>query len=90
MVGRCHNPNHEHYKYYGAMGRDVYPPWRKPANFISYVLEHLGAKPPGKTLDRIDNARGYCPGNIQWVSWIQQAANRRKRRRKDANTEAPS
>lgn len=80
MMGRCRNPNHERYKYYGAIGRDVYRPWHKAAVFIAYLIENLGPKPPGMTLDRIDNQRGYYPGNIRWATWKQQAANRRQRR----------
>lgn len=32
------------------------------------------------TLDRIDNRRGYEPGNVRWVSMKEQARNRRSNR----------
>jgi len=90
MIARCHNPNCRAFKWYGAIGREVYRPWHKFENFIAYVSENLGPKPAGFTLDRIDNESGYFPGNIRWASWDQQANNRRKRRRKNSAGTEPS
>lgn len=81
MMARCRNPNHEKYRYYGGAGRKVYAPWHSAEVFISYLLEHLGRKPAGMILGRIDKRRGYFPGNVRWVTLRQQAANRRKRRK---------
>ena len=61
IIQRCENPNHKQFKDWGGRGISIYPPWRKSAEkFISYVLKHLGARPPGKTIDRIDNDRRLC------------------------------
>ena len=44
--------------------------------FLEYVEENLGEKPEGYTLDRIDNNKGYYPGNLRWADISLQNANR--------------
>ena len=67
MIGRCHSPKHTKFKFYGGKGRGVFGPWRKFENFNAYLREHLGAKPAGMVLSRIDKRIGYRPGNIRWA-----------------------
>lgn len=44
-------------------------------------MEALGPKPdPSYELDRIDNSKGYEPGNVRWVSRSDQMENRRSTR----------
>lgn len=72
---RCLNPNNIAYKNYGARGITIYEEWIKHPNLL---FEHLGQKPFEKaTIDRIDNSKGYVPGNIRWATYTQQARNTR-------------
>lgn len=77
MLQRCHNPNHERWKYYGGKGVQVCEEWRN--NFEAF-LAYMGEAPPGMWLDRIDNSKGYRPGNCRWVT-AQESANNRNQGR---------
>jgi hypothetical protein len=71
---RCHNPKSEKYKWYGARGISVCQEWKD--DFTAF-FEHIGKCPKGYELDRIDNNKGYEPGNVHWVSKSQNIMNRR-------------
>ena len=74
MHSRCSNPNTKSYKNYGALGVKVCPPWSDFEVFLSDV----GERPfEGATLDRIDNSKGYEPGNVRWATRTEQARNKR-------------
>lgn len=74
MKGRCGRPSHTHYEYYGARGIRVCERWMKFKNF----LEDMGVKPDGHSIDRIDNSKGYEPGNCRWATHKQQMNNFRR------------
>lgn len=82
MMSRCHNPEAKDYGRYGALGVTVTPDWHDVAVFIAWIEANLGPRPDGMTLDRIDGAKGYQPGNVQWSTPKGQAQNRRPPRPK--------
>lgn len=75
MKQRCHNPNSDDYKHYGARGIRVCERW---ANSFAAFLEDMGERPSqSHTLERVDNNRGYEPGNVRWATWTDQQRNKR-------------
>ena len=72
---RCHNKKHPHYHNYGGRGISVADEWRH--DFIAFN-DSVGDAPGSEyTLDRIDNNKGYCPGNVRWVKRATQSRNKR-------------
>lgn len=77
MIQRCHNQRHPKFAYYGGRGIFVADEWRSRGGFERF-LSHVGPKPtPKHEIDRIDNDRGYVPGNVKWSTRSQQMRNTR-------------
>lgn len=75
---RCLNPNNASYPRYGGRGITMYEPWQTD---VKAFIAHVGRRPsPKHSIDRIDNARGYEPGNVKWSTTAEQLMNRRNTR----------
>lgn len=71
---RCLNPANVKYRDYGGRGITVCQEWLDdPQKF----LDHIGPRPHGQTLDRIDVNGNYEPGNVRWATLKTQSGNRR-------------
>lgn len=71
MRDRCTNKNRADYHRYGGRGIKVCKRWESFTNF----LEDMGHPPERKTLDRIDNDKGYCKRNCRWATRKEQVYN---------------
>jgi len=72
MKARCNPTDIHHRQRYYNRGISVCPRWQLFINFLA----DMGECPPGLTLDRIDNDKGYEPGNCRWTTPSQQGRNR--------------
>jgi len=84
MLNRCNNPNVPAYRNYGARGITVAPEWHDFSRFLA----DMGERPEGLTIERIDNSRGYMPGNCRWATYSEQGRNTRVNRIIEFNGEA--
>ncbi len=81
MIKRCTSKNCRAYKNYGGRGISVCPEWSGPGGFDRFI-EFVGRRPSKEhSIDRIDNDKGYFPGNVRWATRFDQARNKRPERK---------
>jgi hypothetical protein len=73
MIQRCTNPKHPAFGNYGGRGITVSDEWRQSTAFLADMVP----RPPGGSLDRIDNNKGYSKENCRWTDRQVQNLNKR-------------
>lgn len=74
MIQRCEDVNVLCYPRYGGRGITVCQRWRD--SFEDFLAD-MGPRPAGLTIERVDNDKGYEPGNCVWATPMEQAQNTR-------------
>ena len=78
MIGRCENFGNAKYPDYGGRGIAVCRRWRQ--SFAAFLAD-VGKRPDRTySLDRVENDRGYEPGNVRWSNREDQQRNTRRNR----------
>ena len=72
MRKRCEKSDEDGFAQYGGKGISLCKAWRD--DFCAF-LNDMGERPPGRTIDRIDNRFGYFPANCRWATPLEQRHN---------------
>lgn len=74
MIQRCTNPSASNFKHYGGAGVIICAQWLR--SFDAFLADMGECPSKAFTLDRIENAKGYEPGNCRWATMAEQNRNR--------------
>lgn len=89
MMHRCYDPDHQTYPIYGGAGIIV---CKRLKLGPQELINSIGDRPTGKTLDRIENSKSYTCGsceecnanlwlkNVKWSTQAEQMRNRKNSR----------
>jgi hypothetical protein len=67
---RCRDPRNNRFHHYGGRGIEF------RFGSVQALFDHLGHRPEGMELDRIDPNGHYEPGNVRW--WLKGRGVRRR------------
>lgn len=74
MKERCLNPRQARWPRYGGRNIRICKRWLTFENFFA----DMGLRPKGTTLGRFRDSGNYEPGNVAWMTMVEQGLNRRK------------
>lgn len=74
MRKRCLCPTYDAFDRYGGRGIVICERW---LDSFENFLADMGPRPLGKTLERVNNDKGYEPGNCEWATPQVQNSNTR-------------
>ena len=78
MHSRCEIPSNSHYDNYGGRGICVCEEWSGNDGFFYFYKWSMENGYTNKlSIDRLDNNKGYSPGNCKWSTTKEQIENRR-------------
>jgi hypothetical protein len=78
MKTRCSNPNAINWRHYGGRGIAICDRWS--TSFADFLADMGPSPSPRHSIERVDNARGYEPGNCVWATRKVQTRNTRRNR----------